>query len=91
MAKKSAITVTGIGLASGSPDQCRLHISLNHMAETAADALAVTADLANKAIAFLGDIQAEACDVRTTGVSVQDFHDQGQQKITACVGPTSCR
>jgi uncharacterized protein YggE len=86
MAKKSTITVTGIGQASGSPDQCRIHISLNHMAETAADALAVTADLATKAIASLGDIQAEECDVRTMGLSVQDFFDQAQQKVTARIG-----
>jgi uncharacterized protein YggE len=86
MAKKSTITVTGIGQASGSPDQCRLHISLNYMAETAADALAVTADLATKAIASLGDIQAEECDVRTMGLSVQDFFDQAQQKVTARIG-----
>jgi uncharacterized protein len=86
MAKKSTLTVTGIGQANGSPDQCRIHISLNHMAETAADALAVTADLANKAIACLGDIQAEECDVRTVGLSVQDFFDQAQQKVTARVG-----
>ena len=53
MANKPTITVTGIGLASGSPDQCRIHISLNHLAETAADALAVTAELATKAIGVL--------------------------------------
>ena len=86
MAKKATITVTGIGLASGSPDQCRIHISLNHLAETAADALAVTADLATKAIAGLADIRAEECDVRTTGLSVQDFFDQAQEKVTAHIG-----
>jgi uncharacterized protein YggE len=86
MAKKSTITVTGIGLASGSPDQCRIHISLNHLAETAADALAVTAELATKAIASLAGIQAEECDVRTMGLSVQDFFDQAQQKVTAHIG-----
>ena len=86
MANKPTITVTGIGLASGSPDQCRIHISLNHLAETAADALAVTAELATKAIASLADMHAEACDVRTTGLSVQDFFDQAQQKVTAHIG-----
>jgi hypothetical protein len=86
MAKKSTISVTGIGLASGSPDQCRIHVSLNHMAETAADALTVTGELASKAIATLEDIRAEQCDVRTAGLSVQDFFDQAQQKVTARVG-----
>jgi uncharacterized protein YggE len=84
MAKKPTIAVTGIGLASGSPDQCRIHISLNHLAETAADALTVTAELATKAIAIFGD--TEQCDVRTAGLSVQDFFDQAQQKVTAHVG-----
>lgn len=86
MAKKSTITVTGIGLASGSPDQCRIHISLNHMAETAADALANTSELATKAIAALADLPTAKYDVRTIGLSVQDFFDQAQQKVTARVG-----
>jgi hypothetical protein len=86
MVKKSTISVTGVGLASGSPDQCRIHISLNHTAETAADALTVTGELATKAIAILDDVRAEQCDVRTAGLSVQDFFDQAQQKVTARVG-----
>ena len=86
MARKPTITVTGFGQASGSPDQCRIHISLNHMAETASSALEVTADLATKAIASLAEIQAEECDVRTMGLSVQDFFDQAQQKVTARIG-----
>ena len=86
MSKNPIITVTGMGLASGSPDECRIHISLNHLAETAADALAVTAELATKAIGCLADIHAEECDVRTIGLSVQDFFDQAQQKVTAHIG-----
>ncbi len=86
MARKPTITVTGFGQASGSPDQCRIHISLNHMAETASSALEVTADLATKAIASLAEIQAEECDVQTMGLSVQDFFDQAQQKVTARIG-----
>jgi len=80
------IAVTGMGHASASPDQCRVHISLNHFAETAADALAVTADLATKAIAALADVQIEQCEVQTVGLSVQDFFDQAQQKVTAHIG-----
>lgn len=86
MTKKSTISVTGVGVATGSPDQCRIYVSLNYMAATAADALTVTGELATKAIAVLGDTQAEQCDVRTTGLSVQDFFDQAQQKVTAHVG-----
>ena len=31
-------------------------------------------------------MHAEACDVRTIGLSVQDFFDQAQQKVTAYIG-----
>jgi uncharacterized protein YggE len=86
MSKQRQIAVTGTGLASGSPDQCTLHISLNHMAEGAADALTGTADIATKAIAALGEARIEQCEVRTVGLSVQDFFDQGKQKITARIG-----
>jgi uncharacterized protein len=86
MPEQATIAVTGTGLASGTPDQCRLHISLNHLAENAADALEATADLATKAIAALVDVETEQCEVRTVGLSVQDFFDQAQQKVTAHIG-----
>jgi uncharacterized protein YggE len=86
MPQQSTIAVTGTGLASGSPDQCRLHISLKHFAETAAGALAATADSATKATAALAERQIAKCEVRTMGLSVQDFFDQAQQKVTARVG-----
>ncbi len=86
MAEQPTVSVTGTGLASGKPDQCKLHISLNHLAETAADALAVTAELATKAIAGLADAAIEQCVVHTIGLSVQDFFDQSQQKVTAHIG-----
>lgn len=86
MAEQRTIAVTGTGLAIGSPDQCRLHISLNHLAESAADALETTADLATKAIAGLADVDTDQCEVRTVGLSVQDYFDQAQQKVTAHVG-----
>src|SRR5271166_4676376 len=86
MPEQPTIAVTGTGIASGSPDQCRLHVSLNHFAETAADALAVTADLATMAIAVLAGSQIEHCAVHTVGLSVQDFFDQAEQKVTAHIG-----
>ena len=86
MPEQPIIAVTGTGLASGSPDQCRIHISLNQLAQTAAEALAVTADLATNAIAVLGDVHIEQCEVRTVGLSIQDFFDKAQQKVTAHVG-----
>ena len=86
MPEQPTIVVTGSGLASGSPDQCWLHISLNHLAKSTADALTATADLAAKAIAALSEIDVEQCEVRTVGLSVQDFFDQTQQKVTAHIG-----
>src|ERR1700691_3548358 len=86
MPEQPTIAVTGAGLASGSPDQCRVRISLNHLAESAATALEVTADLATRAIGAVADVQAEQADVQTVGLSVQDFFDQAQQKVTAHVG-----
>jgi uncharacterized protein len=86
MAEQSTIAVTGSGLASGSADQCRVHISLSYLAETAADALTVTAEIATKAMAALADTEVEQCEVRTVGLSVQDFFDKAQQKVTAHVG-----
>lgn len=86
MPEQPSIAVTGTGIAGGSPDQCRIHISLNHLAESAADALAATADIATKAIATVADIEIEQCEVRTVGLSVQDFFDKAQQKVTGHVG-----
>lgn len=86
MAEQPTIAVTGTGLASGSPDQCTLHISLNHFAETAADALTVTAELATKAIASLAETVIEKCVVHTMGLAIQDFFDQSEQKVTAHIG-----
>jgi len=73
-------------VANGTPDQCRLHIALNQIAETAADALAATANMAAKAIATLGEIEIERCEVRTVGLSLQDFFDQSKQQVTARIG-----
>jgi uncharacterized protein len=86
MPEPPTISVTGTGLANGLPDQCRVLISLNHMAETAADALTAIAESSTTAIAALADIEIEQCEVRTVGLSVQDFFDQAQQKVTAHVG-----
>ena len=86
MTEQPTIAVTGTGLANGSPDQCRLRISLNHFAESTADALDMTAELATRAIAALAGMHAEQCEARTVGLSVQDFFDKTQQKVTAHVG-----
>jgi uncharacterized protein len=46
----------------------------------------VTADIATKAIAALADLEIEQCEVRTVGLSVQDFFDKAQQRVTAHIG-----
>jgi uncharacterized protein YggE len=79
------IVVTGIGVASGTPDQCGLQVSINHMAASAAEALSATAELVANAIAGLAEISIDQCEARTLGFSVQDFFDQEQQKFTARV------
>jgi uncharacterized protein YggE len=80
------IAVIGTGVANGLPDQCRVHISLNHMAESAADALAGTAELATNVIAGLAEVDVDHCDVQTVGLSVQDYMDPALQKVTARFG-----
>ena len=89
MPEQPTIAVTGTGIASGSPDQCRIHVSLNHFAETAADALAVTADLATKAIAAVADVQIEQCEVQTVGLSVQDSSTRPNRKSLRTLARTS--
>ena len=86
MSEQSTIAVTGMGVASGTADECRIYISLNHVAESAAAALEHTAEIATKAIEALADVEAEHCEARTVGLSVHDFFDQSQQKVTAHVG-----
>jgi len=86
VAEQRSVVVTGTGVASGTPDQCRISVALNHMAESAADALAGTAERATTAIAALGDVRAEQCEARTVGLSLQDFFDKAQQTVTARIG-----
>jgi uncharacterized protein YggE len=80
------ISVNGLGMASGMPDQCRLQIALNHMSDTAAGALSGTSDMASKALAALSGLTAEDDEVHTIGLTVQEFFDQATQKVTAHVG-----
>jgi uncharacterized protein YggE len=77
------IAVVGTGVASASPDQCKLQIALNCMDDNAADALTKCAEMASMAIAAVGDVDVEQRDIRTTGLSLQDFFDQSKQRVTA--------
>jgi uncharacterized protein YggE len=77
------LAVVGTGVATGIPDQCKLHIALNSMKETAAAALSTCADVAITAIAAVGDVDVEHHDVQTTGLSLQDWFDKDQRQVTA--------
>jgi uncharacterized protein len=80
------LKVVGTGVATGIPDQCQLQIALVSMTPEAAAALSNCADLATKAIAAIEAVDGAQCDVQTVGISVQDFFDQSQQRVTAKVG-----
>jgi uncharacterized protein YggE len=77
------IAVVGTGVATGIPDQCKLQIALNSMTESAADALTTCAEIASMAIAAVSALDVERGDIRTTGLSLQDFFDQSKQRVTA--------
>ena len=86
MAEQPFLSVVGTGVATGVPDQCRLQIALNCVADNPADALTMCAELASKAIAAIGEVELEQGDVQTVGISVQDFFDKREQRVAAKVG-----
>jgi uncharacterized protein YggE len=86
MADQPQLKVVGTGIATGTPDQCRLQIALNCTTDEAAAALSTCAELASQAIAAIGAVDGAQCDVQTVGISVQDHFDQRQQRVTSKVG-----
>lgn len=86
MPDQPQLTVVGTGVATGTPDQCQLQIALNCMTDDAAIALTTCGELASKTIAAIGDVDGAECDIETVGISVQDFFDKSQQRVTAKVG-----
>jgi uncharacterized protein YggE len=86
MSKPRRVVVTGTGIATGVPDQCVLQVGLNAMADSAAEALDQCSQAAARAISALGQVGIEPRDVRTTNLSLQDFFDHTQQKVTARIG-----
>jgi uncharacterized protein YggE len=83
MSKLRRVVVTGIGVATGIPDQCVLQVGLNAMADSAAEALDQCSQAAARAISALGQADIDPRDVRTTNLSLQDFFDHTKQKVTA--------
>jgi uncharacterized protein len=85
------VTVVGTGVATGTPDQCQLRVALNCTTDDAAAALSSCAELASKAIVAIGEVDGAQCDVQTMGISVQDFFDKSQMRVTAKVGTYELR
>jgi uncharacterized protein len=83
------LAVTGEGIAHGTPDRCLLHLALSVMADTAADALDRVADLAALAVESIRELAIEPKDVQTTNLSLDDFYDQHQERVTARVASYS--
>jgi uncharacterized protein YggE len=79
------IVVNGEGEAVGVPDRCLVSLALTALRDSAADAVASVADLADRVITTIREAGVEASDVRTQNVTVQDWYDQQQQRVTARV------
>ena len=73
------------------PDQCQLQIALNCMTNEAAVALSTCAALAARVISAIEEVDGARCDVQTVGISVQDFFDHSQQRVTAKTGTYQLR
>jgi uncharacterized protein YggE len=86
VADQPQLKVVGAGVATGTPDQCQLQIALTCMAGEAAAALSACAELAAQAIVAIEEVDGARCDVQTVGISVQDFFDQSDQRVTAKIG-----
>jgi uncharacterized protein YggE len=86
MPDQRTLVVVGTGTATGTPDQCVLHIALNGMGATPSEALEICSTAAAGAIEALVEMGVGRDDVRTVNLSLQDFFDQAQQKVTARIG-----
>jgi uncharacterized protein len=71
------ITVTGEGVAPGTPDMCMLQATIHVLSETAGGAITECSRLANLAIESLGALPTVS-SIRTTGLSVHDWFDRDQ-------------
>ncbi len=85
MAEPARLSVVGEGAVRGLPDHCIVHAALNVMANTVADAVSRVGTLSSQVSESLKTTGLAPGDLRTTGLSVQDFFDQGRQTVTARV------
>jgi len=86
-----SIVVWGHGSVDGTPDQCVLLVSLNAMAGDPAAALARCAEMASRGIAAVREAGVAQADVQTLTVSVQEFFDPAERKVTARTGSYQLR
>jgi uncharacterized protein YggE len=86
VADERTLVVVGMGSAGGTPDQCVLNLALNGMGTTPAEALGICSGAAEAAIAAAVAEGVARDDVRTIGLSVQDYFDQVERKVTAHIG-----
>jgi uncharacterized protein YggE len=86
MADQRTLVVVGTGTVTGSPDQCVVHISLNGIGTTPAETLEICSRAAQGAITAAIGAGVDRADVRTVNLSVQDYFDKTQQKVTARIG-----
>ena len=85
MAEPARLSVVGEGAVVGVPDRCIVHAVLNVMADTVADALSRVGILSSQVSESLKTTGLAPADLRTTGLSVQDFFDHSKQMVTARV------
>src|ERR1700688_2484315 len=85
MVDPARLSVVGEGTVDGVPDRCIVHAALNVMADTVADAISRVGILSSQVSESLKTTGLAPADLRTTGLSVQDFFDQSKQKVTARV------
>jgi uncharacterized protein len=86
MADERTLVVVGTGRASGTPDQCVLNLSCNGMGTSPAETLNLCSAAAEAAIEAAVAEGVARGDVRTVGLSVQDYFDQAERKVTGRIG-----
>ena len=82
MTDQPCVVVSGYGTVNGTPDQCVLLVALNAMAPDPAEALDTCAARATRGIAAVREAGVAQDDVQTLDLSVQDFFDPAERKVT---------
>ena len=82
MAKPAKVVVVGEGTATGVPDRCIVHMTLNWMADTVEDAVSRIAAVASGLTESLDAAGIDSADIRTTSVRVHEVFDRDSKKVT---------